>query len=277
MGSSTVLPMWIDKGYAPWWYPWWALGLFLLWVAGCTVLLWIGARHAAGLKPVRSVRYLLTVALSGGIPLLLAAVSPVVALLVILPLGWVLAKLMLRTRFTRAGLAWLPTLPAWAIAIPVMVLFVFPAVNESRARANADAERLVQCANNLYSVGKALDVYVNVDHNGSFPPNLEALLKEGNDPNWLRCPCSPIDGISYFYLAPLPENGPWTFIACDYSCNHPGRRSVLLKAGFVKLMREKEFSRELANPANARFAAALAAAEGSLSRVLPAASKPAGN
>lgn len=276
MGSTTVLPMWIDKEYAPWWYPWWALVFFLLWVVGCAVLLWVGARHAAGLKRVSPVRCILTVVLWAVVALLLGAIPHLVAWVAILPLAWVIAWLILRTSYIRATLAWLPTLPAWAIAILLLVVFVLPAVDESRASANAAAERLVRCMSNLHSVSKALDLYVD-HYNGQFPQNLEALTREGNDPNLLECPRSPIEGPSYFYLAPLPEDGPRTLIGCDYSCNHPGRRSVLFKAMSVKLIMEDEFSRELASPANARFAAALAAAEGSLARTLPAAHRPGGN
>jgi hypothetical protein len=185
---------------------------------------------------------------------------PILGWLGSIPLAWLIIKWVLKTSFGKAVLSWLLTLALCIPVIPLSTILVFsPAMNE----ALETTTQLAYCLDNLREIREQCSLYTS-EHNNQFPPDLDTLAKKSNKPSLLKCPSSPLNGCSYFYLAPLADSDPQCMIACDYWCNHGEDRNVLLKDGTVTLMKAEQFSQELAKPFNARFAAALAETEGSL-------------
>jgi prepilin-type processing-associated H-X9-DG protein len=151
----------------------------------------------------------------------------------------------------------LPTMGAYKACLGLLVILV-----GSIFAARAATKRTI-CLSNLNGMGKACELY-RIEHDDQYPPDLQALIKDGNDPRLFECPCSSLKGPSYFYRPPTAADDPSAMIACDYYCNHSDIHNVLFSDGHVQMMKNQRFAEALTWPVNAQFAQALAAAEGSL-------------
>lgn len=258
----------------------------VVWFAGGTVSLWLGARYVAKI-PGASVKrsYFANLAV-GVIGILLAIVLNAVTLLagsigailgwaagiVIL---WIIIQTIFRCTISRAALAWLPTIPAGIGTIVLIILGMAPYLKAVMGRDF--------CGAHLHGIGRAILVYAE-QYDGVFPENLEYLVREeeskrkqkskskANYPQWsippvaLKCPAAVANNTStgkdYFYLPPKKDASAETIIACDYRHNHLGEgRNVLFKDGKVRWYSEEDFQQILSNPCNAAFAKALSKAE----------------
>ena len=121
------------------------------------------------------------------------------------------------------------------------------------------------CPRNLRIIGRKLHEYAQ-ENKGDFPPDLQTLIDEELIPEEaLKCPsANSTRACDYFYLR--PEGGllapSSAMIACDLKDNHAGKgRNVCYVDARVAWLSETEFQRELNLPENAKFAAALRAAE----------------
>jgi len=131
------------------------------------------------------------------------------------------------------------------------------------------------CAMNLSNLGKAIGLY-RVSYDNQYPPNLNAILRDGQSGKGLMCPHDPAlrdnlwderEGSSYFYCTPQNNDGydmpndDASIIACDIAPFHLAAvfrfdrcRNVLLSNGSVQRYTESEFQQDLQKPQNRRFA-----------------------
>lgn len=245
------------------WLFWWQIPLLiislLLWLLVTPLLLWVGAKYIVKAPAATFGRCVLTILLAG-VASLIVGLIPFIGWLVALFVTWLIIMWMLKTSFGKAILAWLPTLANAIIVVPLLVAMLLPSLNRAREMA-----KRTMCLSNLAGIGKCCMLYMS-DNNGAMPPSLEVMIKSTrSDPGLLQCPSSPIDGASYFYLAPIPGAPSTVVIACDYAVNHNSEmRNVLFADGHVETMTPGEFAEAMAKPENARFAAALAEAERNL-------------
>jgi prepilin-type processing-associated H-X9-DG protein len=246
------------------WLLWWQIPLLFLflafWLLVTPLLLWVGGKYIVRAPAATFGRCFLTILLAG-VASFIVGLVPFIGWLIGLFVTWLIIMWMLKTSFGKAILAWLPTIPTAFIALVFMVSAMMPMLNRARELA-----KRTMCMSNLVSIGKCCMIYMS-DNNDAMPPSLEILVKNTYpEPKLLQCPSSFVDGVSYFYLAPMPGAPSTVVIACDYAVNHNSgeMRNVLFADGVVKPMKPDEFSETMAKPANAHFAAALAEAERNL-------------
>lgn len=246
--------------HGPEWLFWWQLPLVIIflavWLVGRTALLWVGAKYLAKLPSATVGQCALAIFVTAVTTGLLIWI-PVLGWLAALFLGWLILKLILNTTYLKAILAWVPTIATWVIAIPLLVTILLPSLGMAR-----ELTKRTICLTNLNAIGKGCLFYQAAY--SAPPPSLKVLVAEGNDPRLFSCPSVPEGCASYLYLAPLPGHAPDCVIACDFAYNHKVMRNVLRADGVAMPMAGRLFAQEMARPANARFAQALAAAEGSL-------------
>ena len=245
------------------WLFWWQIPLLVLfliaWLLITPLLLWIGGKYIIKSPVATFGRCFLTILLAG-VASFIVGLIPFIGWLVSLFVTWLIIMWMLKTSFGKAILAWLPTIPTGVIMLALLVAFFMPPFIRAHEMSNR-----AMCVANLKGVSKCCEIYSS-DNNDAMPPNLEVLMRStGSDPGLLRCVSTPIEGVSYFYLAPLKDAPKTVVIACDYSVNHYGEiRNVLFANGDVRSMKPDEFSVEMAKPENVRFAEAMAEAEKNL-------------
>ncbi len=122
---------------------------------------------------------------------------------------------------------------------------------------------------NLSALSRGVQMY-GADFNGAAPPNLAALAPYTGSLSPVNCPgrsSSRPGRPDYFYFhAPAKlqdvEDPFATIIICDLKGNHKDGRNVAYADGHTAWLTEAEFQDELAEPENAKFAAALKEAEG---------------
>ena len=144
----------------------------------------------------------------------------------------------------------------------LMLSILLPGITRARAMIKREV-----CSTTLSNIGKGIAMYGIVNEDTCLP-NLEVLVTQDSMPREiLHCVAVERNRRSdYFYLAPsvMPCNVPLDLIlACDFKDNHDGEgRNVVYGSGEVEWLEETDFQAELAEPANAAFAAALRKAEG---------------
>lgn len=124
------------------------------------------------------------------------------------------------------------------------------------------------CPRNLRDIVRATHEYGR-EKGGQFPlpPDLQTLIDEElMHEEALKCPsANSTRACDYFYLAPeegAAEAPSRTIVICDLKDNHAGKgRYICHLDGSVMWLSEAEFQRKLNLPENAKFAAALRAAE----------------
>jgi len=267
------------------WLFWWQIPLvgvvFPVWLFGGGALLWVGGRFIAQSPKAtyfRSVGTNVLAGLASGAALVVAMflcvaiAGPLGSLLGMLVGGvagflfsWLIIKGMFEVRFGKAILAWLPTIPQGLVAVPFVVAALVPTLG----RVNELTNRTI-CMSNLSSIGKAMVLYQGTN-DGRMPPNLDALIADGQPAKLFVCPSAdptqrpPGQRFDYFYLPPAAGAGPppGRILICDFRVNHRGQQRNYLTANFrVHKATEVQFQALLARPVNASFAAALRAIEG---------------
>ncbi len=150
----------------------------------------------------------------------------------------------------------------------VAVVSVVPVYLYSRGPIRRLKFRRLKCEINLQTIRMAALTYYfeKIQENDAPPPDLDVLVDEGMLPREaLTCPVADSGRTcDYFYLHPkegiLAPDG--TMIACDLKDNHAGEgRNVCYSDGNGEWLSEDKFQRKLNLPENAKFAAALRAAE----------------
>jgi prepilin-type processing-associated H-X9-DG protein len=257
------------------------------WAFGGGALLMVGGRYIVKSPKATYWRSVGTIVLAGLASGMILTLASTVSFALLGPVGivgalagaaagllvtWLIIKAMFAVSFGKAILAWLPTLALAVIALPIVGLLaglLVPAIQQAQERVNQ-----TKCMVNLRSVGTSMVLYkLEVTGNRSFPADLDAIVKKGYvTPKQLTCPCLRSDNrpvgrkYDYFYFPRSPA-GNQAIVACDFGGNHrDGSRNVLYVDGSVHIMSADTFQAELADPANAAFAAALAQAEVSAGR-----------
>jgi prepilin-type processing-associated H-X9-DG protein len=263
------------------------LGGFAAWIFGGGALLMVGGRFIAKTPKATYWRSVGTVVLAGLASGIIVTLASAVSFGLLGPIGfvgalagaaagllvtWLIIKAMFAVSFGKAILAWLPTLALAVVALPIvgmLTAMIVPAVQQAQERVNQ-----TKCMVNMRAVGMYVDLYkLEVTANKSFPADLDAIVKKGYvTPKQLTCPCLRSDSrpvgrkYDYFYF-PRSPGGNQAIVACDFGGNHTdGSRNVLYADGRVIKMTADTFQAELADPANAAFAAALLQAEPSAGR-----------
>ena len=183
---------------------------------------------------------------------------------------WAMISWMAKLSFGKAILAWLPTLGAAIIAVPLLMTILLPSLNKARDLAKQGVS-----LSQLNAIGQAVQVYANDSaiHRGGgpdFPPDLQTLVRSRLlSPRHLKMSWLKDNGreCDFFYLPPEsgwadPDLNTGALIACSYAdCHVAGVRTVLSMDGRARRLTPDEFDTELAKPENAAFAAALRAEE----------------
>jgi len=261
------------------------LGL-AVWAFGGGALLMVGGRYIVKSPKATYWRSVGTMALAGlGSGLVSAMVSVLWWLLPILSFAfgrsgadvarlvglvggllvtWLIIKAMFGVSFGKAILAWLPTLPVAFVVAGMLTAALLPTVTQSQEEIKS-----IVCMSNL----EHINLYKSLN-NGDWPADLQTMIAKYHvSPERFVCPCVR-SGLrpagrtyDYFYFPPK-SNADWqTIVACDLGGNHrDGSRNILRAAGSVHRMSAGEFQAEMADPANAAFAAALWQAEPSAGR-----------
>jgi hypothetical protein len=264
------------------------LGL-AVWAFGGGALLMVGGRYIVKSPKAtywRSVAAAILAAIASGIILALASglsfrllgplgfVGVLAGAAAGLLVTWLIIKAMFAVSFGKAILAWLPTLAMAIIALPIIGLLagvLVPALQQAQELTNRTV-----CMSNLRSINSSIMLYKS-ENDGNWPAALQTLpAAYVGSPKLFTCPCVRADSrrpagrtYDYFYFPPKSDADPQTIIACDLGGNHrDGSRNVLRAAGSVHRMSAAEFQAELADPANAAFAAALLQVEASAGRTL---------
>ena len=253
------------------------LGL-AVWAFGGGALLFVGGRYIVKSPKAtywRSVGTAVLAALASGIILALASglsfrllgplgfVGVLAGAVAGLLVTWLIIMAMFAVSFGKAILAWLPTLALAVVALPVIGFLagvLVPALQQAQELTNRTV-----CMSNLRSINSAIILYKAEN----WPADLQTLpAAYVGSPKLFVCPCVRGDRrlagqtYDYFYFPPKSDADPMTIVACDFGGNHgDGSRNILRAAGSVHRMSAGEFQAELADPANAAFAAALLQAE----------------
>jgi hypothetical protein len=264
------------------WLFWWQFPLFGVLVPvvvfGGGTLLWVGGRFCAKapkatywwsiaahiLSTLCMVAVLILLPVLGG--LAFGPAGAYLAFLVGVAAGllacWWVIKAMFATTFGGAVLAWLPTLAQGVFFLPFLAALLVPTLQQASELTNRTI-----CMSNLSSIGKAITLYQGLN-NGRMPPDLDALIADGQPAKLFRCPSAdpmnrpPGQKHDYFYLPAPASADPNRIIACDFRANHRGKQRNVLYAGMnVGKMTEADFQAALADPVNAELAAALRAVE----------------
>lgn len=173
-------------------------------------------------------------------------------------------KATCRLGLAKAFLAWLPLL-----AVQVIQAGLVAAVVVMFQNAQSMTDKTV-CTSSLAAMSRATAAY-KAQHDGNWPADLQSLRTVKVDDTQTEsflCPCFRREHrqagrtCDYFYC-PLPSNAaPRTIVACDFGGNHgDGSRNILFADGTFGPMSAAAFQSELADPANAAFAAVLLQAE----------------
>ncbi len=262
------------------------LGL-AVWAFGGGALLFVGGRYIVKSPKATYWRSVGTITLAGLASGIILALASGLSFRLLGPLGfvgmlagaaagllvtWLIIKAMFAVSFGKAILAWLPTLAMAIIALPVIGLLagvLVPALQQAQELTNRTV-----CMSNLRSINSSIMLYKS-EHDGNWPAALQTLpAAYVGSPKLFTCPCVRADSrrpvgrtCDYFYFPPKSDADPRTIVACDLGGNHrDGSRNILRAAGSVHRMSAGEFQTELADPANAAFAAALWQAEPSAGR-----------
>ncbi|MHC4986069.1 MAG: hypothetical protein ACYTFO_07935 [Planctomycetota bacterium] len=183
---------------------------------------------------------------------------------------WAMISWIAKLSFGKAILAWLPTLGAAILVLPLLMTILLPSLNEARDLVKETTSRT-----QLSDIGQAVHVYANDSaiHRGGereFPPDLQTLvrfrlLSPGHlKMSWLKDNGRACD---YFYLPPAgapmdPDLNMGALMVCSYADGHRRNiRLVLYRNGNVDRLTTDEFEAELAKPENAVFELALRATE----------------
>jgi prepilin-type processing-associated H-X9-DG protein len=248
-----------------------------VWAFGGGALLFVGGRYIVKSPKAtywRSVGTAVLAALASGIILALASalsfrllgpfgfVGVLAGAAAGLLVTWLIIMAMFAVSFGKAILAWLPMLAMAIIALPIIGLLVavlVPALTTAREQTNRTV-----CMSNLRSINRTIVLYRS-ENDGNWPADFQTMIAKYQDsPNLFTCPC--VRGGSrpagrtcdYFYFLPKSDADPQTIVACDYRGNHrDGSRNVFYADGSVRTVSAVAFQAELADPANAAFAAAL--------------------
>lgn len=115
-----------------------------------------------------------------------------------------------------------------------------------------------ECQKSLSSIFKGIKKYKR-SHSGAFPPDLDALRREGLLTRPLHCPRkNPTDpGPAYAYAPPADSTSTHVMIACDSAGRHGGGRCVLYMDGSVVTLTEDQFAIQLLDPQNRTLAKSL--------------------
>jgi len=256
------------------------LGL-AVWAFGGGALLFVGGRYIVKSPKAtywRSVAAAVLAAIASGIILTLASglsfkllgplgfVGVLAGAAAGLLVTWLIIMAMFAVSFGKAILAWLPTLAMAIVALPIIGLLagvLVPALQRAQELTNRTV-----CMTNLRSINSSIMLYKS-EHDGNWPAALQTLpAAYVGSPKLFTCPCVRSGSrpagqtYDYFYFPPKSDADPRTIVACDFGGNHrDGSRNILRAAGSVHRMSAGEFQAELADPANAAFAAALSQAE----------------
>ena len=141
----------------------------------------------------------------------------------------------------------------------LLVSILLPSLNRARFLA-----KQAVCMTHLNAIGKSMILY-SAENDDQYPPTLENLIDDGlMSRKLLHSPADNIDrDCSYFYLTPTSMNEvPETIVACTFKNVYNDFRHVMRIDCTVTRLSSAKFQAELAEPYNARFAAALKKAEG---------------
>ena len=166
---------------------------------------------------------------------------------------WAVIAWLLKSSYTKAMLAWLPTLGTAVLVIPLLIWILLP----SLTRARELAKRTV-CLDRLNETSEALTIYRS-KNSDRFPLSLRDISGLVSSEDVFYCPSAGEGRTSdYFYMPAFLGAPGKAIVACDYRDNHQGQsRSVLFVDGATESMKETDFQSELAKPHNAPFAQAL--------------------
>jgi len=121
------------------------------------------------------------------------------------------------------------------VIIVIFIVLLTPFINKIRTQA-----KIIACEENLRNIGLGLKLYAN-EHQGKFPPNMEALLENGyvEDERVFDCPASSHVGNAkepdYHYVTEYTIESPSEDeIVFDKTENHKGGKHVLYISGDIK-------------------------------------------
>jgi competence protein ComGC len=254
--------------YFVWWQIPLLIGLIVVWFGGW-LLLWVGGKYIAKSRKATLGRSLLTWFLACVGASLMQAIygaalgmasgpmklfGPFVAGVIGLVVMWAIIKGMFRISFGKAILAWLPTLAATALMIPLFCTLVLPTLARER-----EMVRKTMCGVHVGAIGKAIQLY-EADNNDAMPETVVPLVRKGLlPPDVFLCPATENKkGNDYFYRPGKVTDPPDKIICCDFGDNHSGEgRNVLYANLTVRWLPEAAFQQAMLLPENRAFAEAL--------------------
>ena len=178
------------------------------------------------------------------------AVAGVIGLLVM----WAIIKGMFRISFGKAILAWLPTLAATAVMIPLFFTLLLPTLERVQKTT-----RITICRVHVDAIGKMIELY-EADNSDAMPESLDVLVRKGLlRPDDFLCPSTENKkGSDYFYRPGNVTDPPDKIICCDFRDNHAGEgRNVLYANHTVHWLPEAAFQQAMQLPENREFGRAL--------------------